>query len=319
MNINGAPALRVGDVGIHMACCTTNTWKATQGSTQVIVNGVPLVRKGDSTQHCGGPGKMINASTNVFDGSAATQLLRAIEKWLTLTSANDIDFLLQQQTLLDIAAREEKLQKAGIDFDDTDVYNALDAIGTVLANKGIIEKMSLRYNISPALLAGVVASEMDFDFSEKDYYQDGIARHSGILVGKDPGIANVNRDTLVTAAVYLWNHHLQGGQDAFLYIYAHPNPASSASLHNSVEEAAIATAMYSHVHGGAKSAEDMAVIWGGYRTGVDGVSSGKGGYTKSGFKQNVARGTDSLLGEFKIGKNAYMSQPVFEYFQNRFK
>lgn len=70
VNVNGIPALRKSDNGIHAACCGTNTWKITGASSSVYVNGQPLVRKGDPTKHCGGPGKMIDASGNVNDGSS---------------------------------------------------------------------------------------------------------------------------------------------------------------------------------------------------------------------------------------------------------
>ena len=64
--INGKPALRVGDKGIHALCCGTNTWKCIKGSSTVSVNGKPLVRQGDTTQHCGGLGRMIEGSKDVF-------------------------------------------------------------------------------------------------------------------------------------------------------------------------------------------------------------------------------------------------------------
>lgn len=63
--INGKPALRVGDTGIHSACCGSNTWVCIEGSARVRVNGIPLVRLGDATRHCGGQGKMIEGSSDV--------------------------------------------------------------------------------------------------------------------------------------------------------------------------------------------------------------------------------------------------------------
>lgn len=57
---NGKPVLTVSKgKGIHAACCGPNKWETKQGSSVVYVNGSPLVRLGDSTKHCGGPGKMI--------------------------------------------------------------------------------------------------------------------------------------------------------------------------------------------------------------------------------------------------------------------
>lgn len=64
--INGKPALRVGDTGVHSACCGPNTWVCVEGSAKVKVNGIPLVRLGDATAHCGGSGKMIEGSDNVL-------------------------------------------------------------------------------------------------------------------------------------------------------------------------------------------------------------------------------------------------------------
>lgn len=66
--INGLPALRQGDPGIHRTCCGPNTWKCSGGSSTVFINGLPAVRKGDQTIHCGGIGKMVEGSSNVNIG-----------------------------------------------------------------------------------------------------------------------------------------------------------------------------------------------------------------------------------------------------------
>mgnify|MGYP000851767455 FL=1 len=68
VNINGLPALRVQDTGIHAACCGPNTWVAVQGSTGVFINARPAHRMGDADQHCGGTGKLVEGSPNVFIG-----------------------------------------------------------------------------------------------------------------------------------------------------------------------------------------------------------------------------------------------------------
>lgn len=97
VRINGAPALREGDVGIHATCCATNTWKVTKGSGKVIVNGQPMVREGDPTEHCGGKGKMIEASGNVVDGSGdadGMRLLDQINEWLVRIRESGIAELL---------------------------------------------------------------------------------------------------------------------------------------------------------------------------------------------------------------------------------
>lgn len=66
--VNSMPAIRVGDQGIHMACCGPNMWKATAGSSTVMVNNKPAHRTGDQDQHCGGVGTMQAGSPNVMTG-----------------------------------------------------------------------------------------------------------------------------------------------------------------------------------------------------------------------------------------------------------
>jgi uncharacterized Zn-binding protein involved in type VI secretion len=71
VNINGKPALRVGDPGIHAACCGPNSWKAAAGSSGVFINGKAAHRQNDQTTHCGGVGKLIEGSSDVFIGEKA--------------------------------------------------------------------------------------------------------------------------------------------------------------------------------------------------------------------------------------------------------
>ncbi len=54
--IDGRPAARVGDVGVHAACCGANTFRITGGDSSVLINGRAAARMGDTTQHCGGSG-----------------------------------------------------------------------------------------------------------------------------------------------------------------------------------------------------------------------------------------------------------------------
>lgn len=68
VNVNSRPALRLGDTGMHAACCGPNMWKATAGSGTVNINGKPAHRLGDADQHCGGMGKLIEGSDNVIVG-----------------------------------------------------------------------------------------------------------------------------------------------------------------------------------------------------------------------------------------------------------
>lgn len=66
--INGLPAARKDDKGLHAACCAGNNFTVSNGSTTVKVNGKPLARAGDPTQHCGGVGSINAGSPTVLVG-----------------------------------------------------------------------------------------------------------------------------------------------------------------------------------------------------------------------------------------------------------
>ena len=68
VNINGRPAVRVQDIGIHSPCCGQNMWTATQGAPHVFVNGKAAFRMMDPAQSCGGSMKLIEGSNNVITG-----------------------------------------------------------------------------------------------------------------------------------------------------------------------------------------------------------------------------------------------------------
>lgn len=67
--VNRRPALRVGDPGIHAACCGRNIWQASAGSETVFINGRSAHRLHDATRHCGGDGWLVEGSPNVIVGS----------------------------------------------------------------------------------------------------------------------------------------------------------------------------------------------------------------------------------------------------------
>jgi len=70
VNVNGKPALRTDDPGIHTACCGPNTWTALKGSATVLINGKAAHRKDDATKHCGSVGKLIEGSSDVIVGDS---------------------------------------------------------------------------------------------------------------------------------------------------------------------------------------------------------------------------------------------------------
>ncbi len=57
--VNGKPAARVGDVGVHAMCCGANTFKIISGDSQVLINGRPAAKIGSQTQHCGSMGEIV--------------------------------------------------------------------------------------------------------------------------------------------------------------------------------------------------------------------------------------------------------------------
>ena len=55
--IDGRPAARVGDTGQHCCCCgKLNTFVIKTGDLNVLIDGKPAARLQDQTQHCGGAG-----------------------------------------------------------------------------------------------------------------------------------------------------------------------------------------------------------------------------------------------------------------------
>lgn len=54
--IDGKPVARVGDKGVHQACCGPNTFTVAGGDPEIVINGRQVPRIRDRTQHCGGAG-----------------------------------------------------------------------------------------------------------------------------------------------------------------------------------------------------------------------------------------------------------------------
>lgn len=66
--VNGKPAIRETDSGIHTACCGPNTYTAKGCSGTVTYNGLGAHRVSDATTHCGGTGECKQGSSNVLVG-----------------------------------------------------------------------------------------------------------------------------------------------------------------------------------------------------------------------------------------------------------
>lgn len=68
VNVNGRAALRVGDAGVHDGCCGENSWVAQAGSGSVFINRRAAHRLDDPDAHCGGTGRLVEGSRDVFVG-----------------------------------------------------------------------------------------------------------------------------------------------------------------------------------------------------------------------------------------------------------
>ncbi len=66
--VNGSAAMRIGDPGVHAACCGPNDWVVAMGSGTVYINNIAAARLGDMTAHCGGVGALIQGSENLEVG-----------------------------------------------------------------------------------------------------------------------------------------------------------------------------------------------------------------------------------------------------------
>ena len=98
--VNGRPALRMGDNGIHAACCSSNTWKAIEGCSSVLINGKNAHRLGDADKHCGGKGKLIEGSPNVIVGKKSGTVIKQNKSKEIIDSIPIDSFQTQKQTLI---------------------------------------------------------------------------------------------------------------------------------------------------------------------------------------------------------------------------
>jgi hypothetical protein len=132
------------------------------------------------------------------------------------------------------AARTRTLLKAGRDR-NTREYGPEHALDAVAGMTGDIDAAAAKYGVDRALLAGVIASEVDFDTDWKDVVQNGAAE-VGIYRGQGQGLANVHLDSLQAAQRYLVAHGLPGADAAAQFeatpanVYASPAEAAAIVL-----------------------------------------------------------------------------------------
>jgi uncharacterized Zn-binding protein involved in type VI secretion len=71
--IDGKPAARKGDPGVHVACCGPNTFVIGAGDPEVLIDGKAAARIGDRTNHCGGVGQITTSAP-----AGATQAVQSL-------------------------------------------------------------------------------------------------------------------------------------------------------------------------------------------------------------------------------------------------
>lgn len=57
--VRGKPAARLGDGGMHSACCGDNMFTISEGDENVLIDGKPAAIIGSATKHCGGIGHIV--------------------------------------------------------------------------------------------------------------------------------------------------------------------------------------------------------------------------------------------------------------------
>jgi len=213
----------------------------------------------------------------------------------------------KQYLIAKTAARTRTLLKAGRDR-NTREYGPDQALDAVAGMTGDIDAAAATYGVDRALLAGVIASEVDFDTDWKDVVQNDAAE-IGIYRGQGQGLANVHLDSLQAAQRYLVAHGLPGAAAAAQFeatpanVYANPAAAAAIVL-------AHKTDLKRRAGGGTSSAEDMATIFGAYRNGEENFDLANNRNSNGG--DELARKTGDPRAV--AGTDAYQSEAYFEYY-----
>lgn len=172
------------------------------------------------------------------------------------------------------------------------------------------------YGLDPALLAGTLASEVDFDYHlYDDALGDALCRQTSICVfAAGPSYASVHLDELKRAKEYLaGRRELPGADAAQSFVVTHQNV-----LEHPEEAAAIILAwkvdLKRQAGGSVDSPQDMAVLFGTYRAGAENFD----------LKSNIVNGGPELAEKIRdpaavAGVNAYQSEPYFEYYSAYYK
>jgi len=191
-------------------------------------------------------------------------------------------------------------------------FSAKDVLNKICGNKANIQAAAMQYGVPPELIAGMLASEMFWDYGQNDNVQDKATKGqcgAGVIIyTRDAvGIANPHEKGYQPAIDYLVE---QGFDKSKLEdIYAPCNLINDAGA---IEAVAVVTRylMDDYGHGSdlsALSLEDMAMIYAGYRQERTLITDDTGATWQTWWKQ-----TGDIVG------NGHFALPFMKYMKENF-
>ncbi len=222
------------------------------------------------------------------------------------------------------------------DFDHIPTHTFAFVASWIDSHKQQIRELAALYGTNPALVAGIIASEMLYDYNWNDFYSDQLGidlRQTGAV-----GYANVHHDTALRAMVYVCKvagRRCLDPEDSYFHLvnyydlYSYREIAKTDA--GNIEVATLVTRWLRDAYLSPNSeperihlvqpndrpltAEDMATIFAAYRAGVGGLSPGIG----ERFYKDLKTFQKALkIKEVGLGCNARLALPVMKYMLTQF-
>jgi LysM repeat protein len=232
---------------------------------------------------------------------------------------------------IEMALFKTKDQADGAPFNHIHAYKWGFVQAWMERNQALIEDIANRYGVDPALVAGILASEILYDYDYADLISDFLG------VGDGPGYSSAHSTTMLAAYAHYETSksHLEVKLDLGITHPwdADPNaPAIGSDGYNqymntdagAISAAAMVARYYTNAYVKNStqghnpqnlSTADMAVIWGAYRQGVPGVPpTPEGSGTGYGSIEDYQRAASG-----ELGPNATLAHPVMKYTKEMFK
>lgn len=275
--------------------------------------------------------------------------LESLKKWWHSLSATE-------QQIEEALAWQGEFGQA--EFKHVSENNYAFVMGWIQTNQADIKTISAQYGVDPSLVAGILASEMFYDYGWYDAGEDNIVRDM-LQSPTIPKLGVSMLDVLVTRSGSFGyaNGHSETLQLAYKYldgIYGSTNnPANGIPIDGSltsaaflvtdkgaITAAALAGRYYTdaycnpvtggQAHDPARlTANDMAIIWSAYRAGVKDVPPGGGGFESRAMYQTwlathpntpngYTNGWYPDANQPQLGPNASLALPIMQYMQSQF-